>query len=69
MRRFGARHSISAAVLLVGAAHLSEKGGAKQLPTGFKGPADFTVSRRKRQHHGSRADLVQGQLRFIQLRK
>ena len=50
--------------------HWSENGGLKQLATGFKGPADFTVI------PGDRSsmtvvvpDLVQSQLRFIQLRK
>jgi hypothetical protein len=50
--------------------HWSEKGGVKQLATGFKGPADFTVIPGDK---GSMTvvvpDLVQSQLRFIQLRK
>jgi hypothetical protein len=50
--------------------HWSEKGGIKQLATGFKGPADFTVVPGDK---GSLTvvvpDLVQSQLRFIQLRK
>lgn len=50
--------------------HWSEKDGAKQLAGGFKGPADFAVIPR-----GQDAmtvvvpDLVQSQLRFIQLRR
>ena len=50
--------------------HWSETGGIKQLATGFKGPADFTVITGER---GSLTvvvpDLVQSQLRFIQLRR
>jgi hypothetical protein len=48
----------------------SEKNGVKQLATGFKGPADFTVVPGE---GGSMTvvgpDLVQSQLRFIHLRK
>jgi hypothetical protein len=64
------RRQALAAVLLVGAAHWSEKGRVKQLATGFKGPADFSVV-----PGGSGSmtvvvpDLVQSQLRFIQLRQ
>ena len=50
--------------------HWSEKGGIRQLATGFKGPADFTVVPGE---GGSLTvvvpDLPQSQLRFIQLRK
>jgi hypothetical protein len=50
--------------------HWSAKGGVKPLATGFKGPADFTVMPGDK---GSLTvvvpDLVQSQLRFIQLRK
>jgi hypothetical protein len=50
--------------------HWSEKGGVKQLATGFKGPADFTVVPGE---GGSMTvvvpDLVQSQLRFIHLRR
>ena len=50
--------------------HWSEKGGIKQLATGFKGPADFTVVPGE---GGSMTvvvpDLLQSQLRFIQLRR
>jgi hypothetical protein len=50
--------------------HWSEKGGIKQLAGGFKGPADFTVVP---DDGGSMTvvvpDLVQSQLRFIQLRR
>jgi hypothetical protein len=50
--------------------HWSEKGGVKPLATGFKGPADFAVVPGDK---GSMTvvvpDLVQSQLRFIQLRK
>jgi hypothetical protein len=50
--------------------HWSEKGGIKQLATGFKGPADFTVVPGE---GGSLTvvvpDLPQSHLRFIQLRK
>jgi len=50
--------------------HWSEKGGVQKLADGFKGPADFTVVPGA---GGSMTvvvpDLVQSQLRFIQLRK
>jgi hypothetical protein len=50
--------------------HWSEAGGVKQLATGFKGPADFTVIPGQ---GGAMTvvvpDLVQSQLRFIQLRR
>lgn len=50
--------------------HWSEAGGARQLATGFKGPADFTVVPGT---GGSMTvvvpDLVQSHLRFIQLRR
>ncbi|HEY8249533.1 MAG TPA: hypothetical protein VIG70_02930 [Burkholderiales bacterium] len=50
--------------------HWSEKGGVRKLADGFKGPADFTVIPGA---GGSMTvvvpDLVQSQLRFIQLRK
>lgn len=50
--------------------HWSKKGGVTKLAGGFKGPADFTVIPGK----GNSLtvvvpDLVQSQLRFIQLRK
>jgi hypothetical protein len=50
--------------------HWSEKGGSKVLAAGFKGPADFAIIPNA---DGSLTavvpDLVQSQLRFIQLRK
>lgn len=50
--------------------HWSDKGGVKQLATGFKGPADFAVVAGE---GGSLTvvvpDLVQSQVRFIHLRR
>lgn len=50
--------------------HWSDKGGVKQLATGFKGPADFAVVPGE---GGSLTvvvpDLVQSQVRFIHLRR
>jgi hypothetical protein len=50
--------------------HWSKAGGVQKLADGFKGPADFTVIPGKK---GTLTvvvpDLVQSQLRFIQLGK
>lgn len=47
----------------------SEKGGMQKLATGFKGPADFCVVPRAGGLTVVVPDLVQSQLRFVQLRK
>jgi len=50
--------------------HWSEKGGITKLADGFKGPADFTViPGDARSMTVVVPDLVQSQLRFIQLRR
>ena len=50
--------------------HWSETGGIKELAKGFKGPADFAVIPGERNSITVVVpDLVQSQLRFIQLRK
>jgi hypothetical protein len=47
----------------------SEKGGMQKLAEGFKGPADFCVFPQAGGLTVVVPDLVQGQLRFVQLRK
>ncbi|HUK05442.1 MAG TPA: hypothetical protein VLV90_10225 [Burkholderiales bacterium] len=49
--------------------HWSEKGGMQKLADGFKGPADFCVFPVAGGLTVVVPDLVQGQLRFVQLRK
>jgi hypothetical protein len=50
--------------------HWSEKGGVRQLASGFKGPADFTVvPANSASMTVVVPDLVQSQLRFIHLRR
>ena len=49
--------------------HWSEKGGVQKLADGFKGPADLCVVPMAGGLTVVVPDLVQGQLRFVQLRK
>jgi hypothetical protein len=49
--------------------HWSEEGGVKPLAKGFKGPADFCVMPGAGGLTAIVPDLVQSQVRFIQLRK
>jgi hypothetical protein len=47
----------------------SEKGGMQKLATGFKGPADFCVMQGRKAMTVIVPDLVQSQVRFLQLAK